>query len=155
MTRTPGREAERKFDDWPDRCREQPHLNLDYSSHVWYGGIRKVELEDVNPHLRGGRVENHLGKTTPSSPDRDSNLDLPVLCSRAQHDKRVSQLRHRGGLMPQINQYGIQVVVIVDGEKIPITWICVRDEKRHIGKVMKALHQLFEVFILPSAIPSH
>nr|CAD7198605.1 unnamed protein product [Timema douglasi] len=56
-----------------------------------------VELEEVNPHLRGGRVENHLGKTIPSSPDRDSNLDLPVLSSRAQHDKRVSQLRHRGG----------------------------------------------------------
>nr|CAD7430171.1 unnamed protein product [Timema monikensis] len=36
-------------------------------------------------------------KTTPSSPDRDSNLDLPVLSSRAQHDKRVSQLRRRGG----------------------------------------------------------
>nr|CAD7423365.1 unnamed protein product [Timema monikensis] len=46
-------------------------------------GIGKVELEEVNPHLRGGRVENHLGKTTPSSPDRDSNLDLPVLSSRA------------------------------------------------------------------------
>nr|CAD7257597.1 unnamed protein product [Timema shepardi] len=60
-------------------------------------GIGKAELEEVNPHLRGGRVENHLGKTTPSSPDRDSNLDLPVLSSRAQHDKRVSQLRHRGG----------------------------------------------------------
>nr|CAD7396149.1 unnamed protein product [Timema poppensis] len=59
--------------------------------------IEKVELEEVNPHLRGGRVENHLGKTTPSSPDRDSNLDLPVLSSRTQHDKHVSQLRHRGG----------------------------------------------------------
>nr|CAD7393816.1 unnamed protein product [Timema cristinae] len=58
-------------------------------------GIGKVELEEVNPHFRGGRVENHLGKTTPSSPDRDSNLNLPVLSSRAQHDKRVSQLRHR------------------------------------------------------------
>nr|CAD7400479.1 unnamed protein product [Timema poppensis] len=54
-----------------------------------------VELEEVNPHLRGGRVENHLGKTTLSSPDRDLNLDLPVLSSRAQHDKRVSQIRHR------------------------------------------------------------
>nr|CAD7431464.1 unnamed protein product [Timema monikensis] len=53
-----------------------------------YNRIGKVELEEVNPHLRGGRVENHLGKTTPSSPDRDSNLDLPVLNSRAQHDKR-------------------------------------------------------------------
>uniref|UniRef100_A0A7R9DLC6 SCP domain-containing protein n=1 Tax=Timema poppense TaxID=170557 RepID=A0A7R9DLC6_TIMPO len=51
--------------------------------------MQMVESEEVNPHLRGGRVENHLGKTTPSSPDRDSNLDLPVLGSRAQHDKRV------------------------------------------------------------------
>nr|CAD7573814.1 unnamed protein product [Timema californicum] len=51
-------------------------------------GIGKVELEEVSPHLRGRRVENHLGKTAPSSPDRDSNLDLPVLSSRAQHDKR-------------------------------------------------------------------
>nr|CAD7257163.1 unnamed protein product [Timema shepardi] len=56
---------------------------------------KPVELEEVNPHLRGGGVETHLGKTTPSSPDRDSNLDLPVLSSRAQHDKRVSQLRHQ------------------------------------------------------------
>nr|CAD7261829.1 unnamed protein product [Timema shepardi] len=54
--------------------------------------IGKVELEEVDPHLRGGRVENHLGKTTPSSPDRDSNLDLPVLSSRAQHDKRVKSI---------------------------------------------------------------
>nr|CAD7575465.1 unnamed protein product [Timema californicum] len=60
-------------------------------------GIGKVELEEVNPHFRGGRVENHLGKTTPSSPDRDSNLYLPVLSGRAQHNKHVSQLRHRGG----------------------------------------------------------
>nr|CAD7576704.1 unnamed protein product [Timema californicum] len=60
-------------------------------------GIGKVELEEVNPHLRGGIVENHLGKNTPSSPDRDSNPDLPVLDSRAQHDKCISQLRPRGG----------------------------------------------------------
>nr|CAD7399377.1 unnamed protein product [Timema cristinae] len=60
-------------------------------------GIGKVVLEEVNPHLRGGRVESHLGKTTPSSPNRDSDIDLPILSSRAQHDKCVSQLRHRGG----------------------------------------------------------
>nr|CAD7409196.1 unnamed protein product [Timema cristinae] len=53
-------------------------------------GIGKVKLEEVNPYLRGGRVENHLGKNPVSSPDRDSNLDLPVLSSRAQHDKRKS-----------------------------------------------------------------
>nr|CAD7438082.1 unnamed protein product [Timema bartmani] len=58
----------------------------------------RLNLEEVNPHLRGGRVENHLGKTSPSSPDRDSNLDLPVLGGLTQHDWRVSQLRHRGGL---------------------------------------------------------
>nr|CAD7588719.1 unnamed protein product [Timema genevievae] len=40
--------------------------------------LGRLNLEAVNPHLRGGRAENHLGKTTPSSPDRDSNLNLPV-----------------------------------------------------------------------------
>nr|CAD7429903.1 unnamed protein product [Timema monikensis] len=69
--------------------------------------LGKVELEEVNPHLRGGRVENHLGKTTPSSPDRDSSLDLPVLSSRAQHDKRVSQLRHRGGVGTDAQRLGV------------------------------------------------
>nr|CAD7570328.1 unnamed protein product [Timema californicum] len=59
------------------------------ANYATEAGIGKVELEEVNPHLRGGRVENHLGKTTPSSPDRDSNLDLPVLSSRAQHDMRM------------------------------------------------------------------
>nr|CAD7574422.1 unnamed protein product [Timema californicum] len=59
--------------------------------------IKQRIPDEVNPHLRGGRVENHLGKTTPSSPERDSNLDLPVLSSRAQHGMRVSQQRHRGG----------------------------------------------------------
>nr|CAD7257700.1 unnamed protein product [Timema shepardi] len=68
------------------------------ANYATEAGIGKVELEEVNPHLRGGRVENHLGKTPPSSPDRDSSLDLPVLSSRALHDKRVSQLRHQGGL---------------------------------------------------------
>nr|CAD7392099.1 unnamed protein product [Timema cristinae] len=70
-------------------------LSTNYANGL---GIGKVDLEEVNPHLRGRRVENHLGKTTPSSPDRDSNLDLPVLSSQAQSDKCVSQLRHRGGV---------------------------------------------------------
>nr|CAD7427373.1 unnamed protein product [Timema monikensis] len=58
-------------------------------------GIGKVELEEVNPHLRGERVENHLGKNAPSSPDRDSNLDLAILSSRAQHDKRINGKQDR------------------------------------------------------------
>nr|CAD7408967.1 unnamed protein product [Timema cristinae] len=87
--------------------RHQRHsrLSTPNNAHVtnitwlYANGLRigKVEFEEVNPHLRGGRVENHLGKTTPISPERDSNLDLPVLSSRAQYDKRVNQLRHRGG----------------------------------------------------------
>nr|CAD7585944.1 unnamed protein product [Timema genevievae] len=76
-----------------------------YQTGHTFGNISLLEnelnLEEVNPHLRGGRVENHLGKTTPSSPDRDSNLDLPVLSGLAQHDWRVSQLRHRGGIGEQ------------------------------------------------------
>nr|CAD7577262.1 unnamed protein product [Timema californicum] len=61
--------------------------------------VGNVELEEVNPHLRGGRVENHLGKTTPSSPDQDSNIDLPVLNSRARHDKR--RMRSEVPLTPE------------------------------------------------------
>nr|CAD7397847.1 unnamed protein product [Timema poppensis] len=37
-------------------------LSTNYANGL---GIGKVELEEVNPHLRGGRVENHFGKTTP------------------------------------------------------------------------------------------
>nr|CAD7571980.1 unnamed protein product [Timema californicum] len=69
-------------------------LSTNYANAL---GIRKVKLKEVSPLLRGGRVENHLGKTTLSSASRDSNLDLSVLSSQAQHDQRVSQLRHRGG----------------------------------------------------------
>nr|CAD7257264.1 unnamed protein product [Timema shepardi] len=43
---------------------------VDTEHQEFYKNLRigKVELEEMNPHLRGGRVENHLGKTTPSSP---------------------------------------------------------------------------------------
>nr|CAD7442726.1 unnamed protein product [Timema bartmani] len=51
--------------------------------------LGRLNLEEVNPHLRGGKVKNHLGNTTPRSPDRDSNLNLPVLSSLAQHETSV------------------------------------------------------------------
>nr|CAD7265046.1 unnamed protein product [Timema shepardi] len=51
--------------------------------------LGRLNIEEVNPHLRGGRVENHLGKTTPSSSERDSNLDPPILGSLAQHETCV------------------------------------------------------------------
>nr|CAD7394280.1 unnamed protein product [Timema cristinae] len=58
-------------------------------------GYRTFDFSICNQELCP--LDQGRGKTTPSSPDRDLNLDLPVLSSRAQHDKRVSQLRHRGG----------------------------------------------------------
>nr|CAD7404245.1 unnamed protein product [Timema cristinae] len=47
--------------------------------------LGRLNLEEVNLHLRGGRMENHLGNTNPISPE-DSDLNLPVLSSRAQHE---------------------------------------------------------------------
>nr|CAD7598806.1 unnamed protein product [Timema genevievae] len=80
-------------------------LEVMRSAKSTLGKWGRLNLEEVNPHLRGGRVENHLGKTTPSSPDRDSNLDLPVLGGLAQRDWRVSQLRHRGGATHIFNSF--------------------------------------------------
>nr|CAD7587043.1 unnamed protein product [Timema genevievae] len=37
--------------------------------------------EEVYSHLRGGRMGNNFGKTTLSTPDRDSNLNPPVIGS--------------------------------------------------------------------------
>nr|CAD7400793.1 unnamed protein product [Timema poppensis] len=51
--------------------------------------LGRLNFEEVNPHLCGGRVEHHLGKTTPSSPNGDSNLNLPVLGSLAHHKTRT------------------------------------------------------------------
>nr|CAD7263303.1 unnamed protein product [Timema shepardi] len=59
-----------------------------YKIDAQHPGIGKVELEEVNPHLRGERERERerkrdsgkpFRKNHPSSPDRDSNLDLPVL----------------------------------------------------------------------------
>nr|CAD7410732.1 unnamed protein product [Timema cristinae] len=93
-----------QFDGWSGGIKaagSQPRSSVPVVRPGQHGDLRlragiapdeKVELEEVNPHLRGGRVENHLG-TPPSSPDRDFNLDLAVLSSRAQHDKRKTEDR--------------------------------------------------------------
>nr|CAD7572985.1 unnamed protein product [Timema californicum] len=87
-------------------------------------GVGKVELEEVNPHLRGGRTKNHLGKTTLSSPDQDSNLDLPVLGSRAQHGKREVALRvSHSSLMssdrmkPRSGDWATKEITNIDGNE--------------------------------------
>ncbi|CAG2055091.1 unnamed protein product [Timema podura] len=77
--------------------------------------LRRLNLEEVNQNLRGGRVVNHLGKTTSSSSDGDSNLDLPVLGGLAQHDWRVSQLRHQGeSVLCLLQPYSTLVKILVN-----------------------------------------
>nr|CAD7449971.1 unnamed protein product [Timema bartmani] len=41
----------------------------------------KLYLEKVYPHLLEGKAENHFGKTTLSTTNRDLNFDLPVFYS--------------------------------------------------------------------------
>nr|CAD7433666.1 unnamed protein product [Timema monikensis] len=48
-----------------------------------------------------------------SSPDRDSSFDLPVLSSRALHDKRVSQLRHRDPTLLVVGHVMFSLIVTV------------------------------------------
>nr|CAD7437972.1 unnamed protein product [Timema bartmani] len=47
--------------------RECPFWSDDSRCAIRYCHVEPC-LDEVNPHLRGGRVENHLGKTTPSHP---------------------------------------------------------------------------------------
>nr|CAD7441126.1 unnamed protein product [Timema bartmani] len=43
--------------------------------------VGPLRFKEMYPHLHGGKVENYFGKTTFITPDRDSNLDLPVIGS--------------------------------------------------------------------------
>nr|CAD7588040.1 unnamed protein product [Timema genevievae] len=88
----------------------------------------RLNLEEENPHLRGGRVENHLGKATPSSPDRDSNLDLPVLGSRAQHDKR--------SLARSLTQFGRPLRLLRTGKS--------RESEKRLWNIPKFIQARFE-----------
>nr|CAD7403701.1 unnamed protein product [Timema cristinae] len=49
-------------------------LSTNYANGL---GIGKVELEQVNPHLRGGRVENHLG-TKPHPPVHSTEIRTSI-----------------------------------------------------------------------------
>nr|CAD7443935.1 unnamed protein product [Timema bartmani] len=62
---------------------------LDLSMDVQIDELGRLNTEEVNPYLCGGRVENHLGKTASSLPDLESNFDLSVLGSLAQHETSV------------------------------------------------------------------
>nr|CAD7572921.1 unnamed protein product [Timema californicum] len=59
-----------------------------------------VELEEVNPNLRGGRVENHLGKTTPVHP---TEIRTSISPSSA-----VDQLNTTNALANYATEAGVQ-----------------------------------------------
>nr|CAD7587795.1 unnamed protein product [Timema genevievae] len=67
------------------------HLKITKLHSLFRKELRRLNIEEVNPHLPGKKVENHLGNNPPSlsSPKQDLNLDLPVLCSLAQHETSV------------------------------------------------------------------
>nr|CAD7454146.1 unnamed protein product [Timema tahoe] len=52
-------------------------------------------FKEVYPHIRGGGVEIHFGKTTLSTPDQDSNLDLPVIGSLAYYETSACVCKSR------------------------------------------------------------
>nr|CAD7452975.1 unnamed protein product [Timema tahoe] len=70
----------------------------------------------MHPHLRGGRVENHIGKPPFSAPDRDSNLDLPVFGSIVQHES--SALDHAA-----IEPGGSELLFVLHHLKIFKLWV--------------------------------
>nr|CAD7199620.1 unnamed protein product [Timema douglasi] len=68
-------------------------------------GIGKVEIEEVNPHLRGGRVENHLGNTSTVHPTEIRTSISPFLAvelnttsALANYATEADILVDRGGL---------------------------------------------------------
>nr|CAD7577006.1 unnamed protein product [Timema californicum] len=81
----------------------------------------------VNPHSRVRRAENHIGKATPSSPDHDFNLDLPVLGSQAQHKTSAfaNYSTEAGtGRIPRITEHPTDVTV---ARHEPLTLKCRAD----------------------------
>nr|CAD7264505.1 unnamed protein product [Timema shepardi] len=68
---------------------------------------------EVYPHLFGGRVGNHLRETTTSSPKRDTNLNLPILCSLAQHETSVlANYATEAGLMEKSFVYALPQLTV-------------------------------------------
>ncbi|CAG2053215.1 unnamed protein product [Timema podura] len=84
-----GMEKYQNFRGWFDRRLDDAIRAAETSEldSTFTNGMRKVEFRvSVPPYLHRGRVEKHLIKTCLSTPDRDSNPDLPVISSLVHHE---------------------------------------------------------------------
>nr|CAD7194752.1 unnamed protein product [Timema douglasi] len=68
----------------PTQCSKKQHTDKAFKinhflSRIGGKGLRRLYFYEVYLYLRGGSVENHLGKNPFSTPDQDSNFDLPVI----------------------------------------------------------------------------
>nr|CAD7401300.1 unnamed protein product [Timema cristinae] len=68
-----------------------------------------LTIEQVNPHVHGERVESHLGKTIPISPELVSNLVIPILGSLAQYETSANYATEAGNILclPQLDISGL------------------------------------------------
>nr|CAD7439314.1 unnamed protein product [Timema bartmani] len=67
----------------PTQCSKKQHTDKAFKfnhflSRIGGKGLRRINFYEVYLYLRGVRVENHLGKTPFSTPNRDSNFELPI-----------------------------------------------------------------------------
>nr|CAD7444314.1 unnamed protein product [Timema bartmani] len=83
------------------------HVILPVSNIVFIGCAR---AEDVYSYMPGDIVENHLGKTTFCTPNRDSNLDLPVIGSLVYCDSRPCS--HRSGSEAYGVGHGAEIILV-------------------------------------------
>nr|CAD7397929.1 unnamed protein product [Timema cristinae] len=72
-----------------DRLRKFPVSFCSVAAGITSVHVRRRKPVEANPHLSGGRVVHHLGKTTPSSSKPDSNLDPLALGNLVQHETSV------------------------------------------------------------------
>ncbi|CAG2064588.1 unnamed protein product, partial [Timema podura] len=89
-------------------------------------------------HLYGGRVENSFGKTTLSTPDRDSNLDLPfiaslVCCERSALDHEATE----SGQQMLYTQLVDQFEGVSYGDKLFGHFLLIPLQQRHSGEYRK------------------
>nr|CAD7408507.1 unnamed protein product [Timema poppensis] len=75
-------------------------------------GIGKIELEEVNPHLRGGRVENHLG-TPPSPPIHPTEIRALISPSSAVELNTTSALANYATEADKLEVLGVEPMMEV------------------------------------------